>query len=63
MIDHKEPRIPFSCVKINRYPDNILLINQGSRGIGQITIKDDFEEELWKEAINKINLLQNERQN
>lgn len=62
MIDHKEPRIPYSIFKVVRYPNSIMLINKGLETVGQITIKDRFEEELWKEAIQMINRLQKEKE-
>lgn len=47
-------------MKIARHPNDVLLIYKGlkdkpSETVGQITIKDDFEKNLWMEAIQKIN--------
>lgn len=55
MIDHKEEKKYYSGEQINRYPNNILLIRKEEETVGQITIKDDFEKNLWMEAIQKIN--------
>ena len=55
MIDHKEERIPYSSFTVSRYPNDIFLIQKGMETVGQITIKDDFEKNLWLEAIKKIN--------
>lgn len=63
MIDRIEEREIFTILKVSRYPKPILLIGRGTETIGQITIKDDFEEELWKEAIKLINHLQTLKKN
>lgn len=60
MIDHKEEKPLYSSMKIARHPNDVLLIYKGlkdkpSETVGQITIKDDFEKNLWMEAIQKIN--------
>lgn len=51
----EKERIPYSLLKISRYPNPLLLIQQGELTVGQITIKDDFEEELWRTGIKMIN--------
>jgi hypothetical protein len=56
MIESTEDRKLFTLTKLERFPKPILLIEKTSEGvIGTITINDDFEENLWKEAIKKIN--------
>lgn len=62
MIEHKEPRKPYGSTLVNRYPHNIILIKQESDIVGQITVKDKFEEDLWLEIIPIINRLQKEKQ-
>lgn len=63
MIKETLTKIPYTLVKVSRYPNNLFLINQGSDTVGQITIHDDFEEELWKEAIVEVNRLQKLKNN
>ena len=55
MIGHKEERPLYAGTEVDRYPHNLLLITNGKETVGQITIKDDFEKNLWLEAIKKIN--------
>jgi hypothetical protein len=51
----QKERVPYSLMKISRHPNPLLLIQQGEITVGQITIKDDFEEELWRTGIKMIN--------
>jgi hypothetical protein len=51
----EKERIPYTLMKISRYPNPLLLIQQGELTVGQITVKDKFEEELWRTGMKLIN--------
>jgi hypothetical protein len=56
MIKETVERKLYSLTKLERYPKTVILIEREVEGvIGTITINDEFEENLWKEAIKMIN--------